>query len=138
MSHNTIHDPLIENKELIHKYQNKKGSEKKENNPTISAMIETLDLSVGKIVKKLKKLKLFDNTLLIFCSDNGGNQNFASQKPFKKGKGWLYEGGIRVPLIISWPRRIRNSFVSEQMTSSIDFLPTILNVTNSGLNDKSF
>ena len=67
-------------------------------------MIETLDLSVGQIVKRLKKLKLFDNTLLIFCSDNGGKQKYALQKPFKKGKGWLYEGGIRVPLIISWPR----------------------------------
>ena len=137
LSHNTIHDPLLENQELINKYQNKKGSEKKENNPTIGAMIETLDLSVGQIVKKLKNLKLFDNTLLIFCSDNGGKHKHASQKPFKKGKGWLYEGGIRVPLIISWPRKIENNFISEQMTSSIDFLPTILNVTNSGLGNKS-
>ena len=136
LSHNTIHDPLLENQELINKYQNKKGSEKKENNPTIGAMIETLDLSVGQIVKKLKNLKLFDNTLLIFCSDNGGKYKHASQKPFKKGKGWLYEGGIRVPLIISWPRKIKNNFISEQMTSSIDFLPTILNVTNSGLDNK--
>ena len=137
LSHNTIHDPLLENQELINKYQNKKGSEKKENNPTIGAMIETLDLSVGQIVKKLKNLKLFDNTLLFFCSDNGGKHKHASQKPFKKGKGWLYEGGIRVPLIISWPRKIENNFISEQMTSSIDFLPTILNVTNSGLGNKS-
>ena len=136
LSHNTIHDPLLENQELINKYQNKQGSEKKENNPTIGAMIETLDLSVGQIVKKLKNLKLFDNTLLIFCSDNGGKYKHASQKPFKKGKGWLYEGGIRVPLIISWPRKIKNNFISEQMTSSIDFLPTILNVTNSGLDNK--
>ena len=137
LSHNTIHDPLLENQELINKYQNKQGSEKKENNPTIGAMIETLDLSVGQIVKKLKNLKLFDNTLLIFSSDNGGKHKHASQKPFKKGKGWLYEGGIRVPLIISWPEKIQNHFISEQMTSSIDFLPTILNVTNSGLENKS-
>ena len=57
-------------------------------------------------------------------------------KSLLKGKGWLYEGGIRVPLIISWPRKIKNNFISEQMTSSIDFLPTILNVTNSGLDNK--
>jgi len=136
LSHNTIHDPLLENQELINKYLNKEGSEKKENNPKIGAMIETLDSSVGQIVKKLKNLKLFENTLLIFCSDNGGKYEHASQKPFKKGKGWLYEGGIRVPLIISWPRKIKNNFISEQMTSSIDFLPTILNVTNSGLDNK--
>ena len=134
LSHNTIHDPLIENKKLIHKYQNKKGSVNEENNPIIGAMIETLDNSVGEIIKKLKTLKLSDNTLLIFCSDNGGKHKHASQAPFKKGKGWLYEGGIRVPLIISWPKKIKKSFISHQMTSSIDFLPTILKVTNSDLN----
>ena len=136
LSHNTIHDPLIENKKLIHKYQNKKGSVNEENNPIIGAMIETLDNSVGEIIKKLKTLKLSDNTLLIFCSDNGGKHKHASQAPFKKGKGWLYEGGIRVPLIISWPKKIKKSFISHQMTSSIDFLPTILKVTNSDLNIK--
>ena len=60
----------------------------------------------------------------------------ASQAPFKMGKGWLYEGGIRVPLIISWPKKIKKSVISHQMTSSIDFLPTILKVTNSDLNIK--
>ena len=134
LSHNTIHDPLVENKKLINKYQNKKSSDKEENNPIIAAMIETLDNSVGEIIKKLKTLKLSDNTLLIFCSDNGGKHKHASQAPFKKGKGWLYEGGIRVPLIISWPKKIKKSFISHQMTSSIDFLPTILKVTNSDLN----
>ena len=136
LSHNTIHDPLIENKKLIHKYQNKKDSVNDENNPIIGAMIETLDNSVGEIIKKLKTLKLSDNTLLIFCSDNGGKHKHASQAPFKKGKGWLYEGGIRVPLIISWPKEIKKSLISHQMTSSIDFLPTILKVTNSDLNIK--
>ena len=82
-------------------------------------------------------IKLSDNTLLIFCSDNGGKHKHALQTPFKKGKGWLYEGGIRVPLIISWPKKIKKSFISHQMTSSIDFLPTILKVTNSDLFGKN-
>ena len=137
LSHNTIHDPLFENQELVNKYQNKQGSEKNENNPTIGAMIETLDKSVGEIINKLKILDLFDNTLLIFCSDNGGKHKHALQTPFKKGKGWLYEGGIRVPLIISWPKKIKKPFISHQMTSSIDFLPTILQVTNSYFNSKN-
>ena len=137
LSHNTIHDPLFENQELVNKYQNKQGSEKNENNPTIGAMIETLDKSVGEIINKLKILDLFDNTLLIFCSDNGGKQKHALQTPFKKGKGWLYEGGIRVPLIISWPKKIKKPFISHQMTSSIDFLPTILQVTNSYFDSKN-
>ncbi len=136
LSHNTIHDPLIESEKLINKYENKIQSDKEENNPIIGAMIETLDKSVGEIINKLKILDLFDNTLLIFCSDNGGKHKHALQTPFKKGKGWLYEGGIRVPLIISWPKKIKKPFISHQMTSSIDFLPTILKVTNSDLYSK--
>tara|TARA_X000000950_G_scaffold159629_1_gene195515 strand:+ start:290 stop:1702 length:1413 start_codon:yes stop_codon:yes gene_type:complete len=137
LSHNTIHDPLIESEKLINKYENKTHSDKEENNPIIGAMIETLDKSVGQIIKKLKILDLFDNTLLIFCSDNGGKHKHALQTPFKKGKGWLYEGGIRVPLIISWPKKIKKPFISNLMTSSIDFLPTILQVTNSNLDNKN-
>ena len=137
LSHNTIHDPLIESEKLINKYENKTHSDKEENNPIIGAMIETLDNSVGQIIKKLKILDLFDNTLLIFCSDNGGKHKHALQTPFKKGKGWLYEGGIRVPLIISWPKKIKKPFISNLMTSSIDFLPTILQVTNSNLDNKN-
>ena len=137
LSHNTIHDPLIESEKLINKYENKINSDKEENNPIIGAMIETLDMSVGQIIKKLKILGLFDNTLFIFCSDNGGKQKHALQTPFKKGKGWLYEGGIRVPLIISWPKKIKKSFISHQLTSSIDFLPTILKVTNSDSYNKN-
>ena len=137
LSHNTIHDPLLENKKMINKYENSKGSDKMENNSIIGAMIETLDKSVGQIIKKLKSLGLFYNTLLIFCSDNGGKHKHALQTPFKKGKGWLYEGGIRVPLIISWPKKIKKSIVSEEITSSIDFLPTILKVANSDLSQKN-
>ena len=137
LSHNTIHDPLIESEKLINKYENKIHSDKGENNPIIGAMIETLDKSVGEIINKLKILDLFDNTLLIFCSDNGGKHKHALQTPFKKGKGWLYEGGIRVPLIISWPKKIKKPFISNLMTSSIDFLPTILQVTNSNLDSKN-
>ena len=137
LSHNTIHDPLIESEKLINKYENKIQSDKEENNPIIGAMIETLDKSVGEIINKLKILDLFDNTLLIFCSDNGGKHKHALQTPFKKGKGWLYEGGIRVPLIISWPKKIKKPFISNLMTSSIDFLPTILQVTNSNLDNKN-
>ena len=133
LSHNTIHDPLIESENLIKKYEKQIDSYREENNSIIGAMIETLDKSVGQIIEKLKMLDLFDNTLLIFCSDNGGKHKYALQTPFKKGKGWLYEGGIRVPLIISWPKKIKKPFISHLMTSSIDFLPTILKVTNSDI-----
>ena len=137
LSHNTIHDPLIENEKTINNYRNKDGSEKNQNNSIIGAMIKTLDKSVGQIVKKLDALKLLDNTIIIFYSDNGGKNAHASQKPFRKGKGWLYEGGIRVPLIISWPKKIKKAFNSDIMISSIDLMPTILKVTNFDLKIKN-
>ena len=137
VSHNSIHDPLIENHKTIEKYKIKDGEDKEENNAIIAAMIETLDKSVGQIIKRLEELKLIENTILIFYSDNGGKHAYASQKPFRKGKGWLYEGGIRVPLIISWPKKIKKAFNSNLMTSSIDLMPTILNACNFDLKNKN-
>ena len=134
VSHNSIHDPLIENQKTIDKYKIKDGKDKQENNSIIGAMIETLDKSVGLIIKRLEELKLIENTILIFYSDNGGKHTHASQKPFRKGKGWLYEGGIRVPLIISWPKKIKKAINSNLIISSIDLMPTILSVCNSDLN----
>ena len=137
VSHNSIHDPLIENQKTIDKYKIKDGEDKEENNAIIAAMIETLDKSVGQIIKRLEELKLIENTILIFYSDNGGKHAYASQKPFRKGKGWLYEGGIRVPLIISWPKKIKKAFNFNLMTSSIDLMPTILNACNFDLKNKN-
>ena len=135
MSHNSIHDPLIEDEGKILKYQNKNTSVKKENNPIIAAMLESLDKSVGQIINKLIDLNILDNTLIIFYSDNGGKHNHALQKPLRKGKGWLYEGGIRVPLIISWPKKVKNSFTYDPMVSSIDIMPTLYNLTNNGTSE---
>ena len=128
LSHNTIHDPLIENEKSINKYRNKDGSEKNQNNPIIGAMIKTLDKSVGQIVKKLESLKSLDNTIIIFYSDNGGKHAHASQKPFRKGKGWLYEGGIRVPTIATWPNKIKAGTKSNHPSIFYDYFATVCDV----------
>ena len=124
ISHNTVHDPLMEDSSLIAKYAAMPGADKEENNPVLAAMIETLDKSVGRVVDKIEKSGLNKNTLIIFYSDNGGLASDAKQGPLRKGKGWLYEGGIRVPLIFSWPGIIPGNRKSDEMVISTDFRPT--------------
>ena len=97
-------------------------------------MIESLDDSVGRILEKLDELKLTDHTLVIFTSDNGGlcvlegpNTPATINAPLREGKGYLYEGGIRVPLIVQWPGVTQaGQHLSDAPVCSIDFFPTIL------------
>ena len=143
VSHNTIHDPLKEKAETIEKYKGLKETEKAENHPVIAAMIERLDNSCGTIFHKLKELKLEENTVVLFFGDNGGRDVYAAQTPFRAGKGWLYEGGIREPLIVKWKNEIIAGSVSSSMVSSIDFFPLffdILNIKNlpENIDGKSF
>jgi arylsulfatase A len=126
VSHNTIHNPLMEKKPLIQKYQNKSGSDRPENNPIVGAMLETLDKSVGSLSKKLEKLNLSDNTIVIFFSDNGGLEKEADQTPLRSGKASLYEGGIRVPFIVKWKSKVKPNTTNDEIVCSVDFFPTFL------------
>lgn len=131
VSHNTIHDPLKEKVETIQRYEVLKETAAPENHPIIAAMIERLDNSCGKIFEKLNDLELDDNTVVIFFADNGGKDKYAKQTPFRAGKGWLYEGGIREPLIVKWKGKVTPGSISESLISSIDFLPTFLEMAKS-------
>ena len=102
-------------------------------NPAYAAMVESLDDSVGRILKKLDDLKLADNTLVIFASDNGGLSFVANgaqsptvNAPLREGKGTLYEGGLRVPLIVRWPGVTTAGAVVTEPVCAMDFYPTIL------------
>jgi uncharacterized sulfatase len=134
VSHNTIHGPLVEKAETIQKYDSLKTSEEPENHPIIAAMIERLDNSCGDIFDKITELGLDDNTIVIFFGDNGGLEKHAKQTPFRAGKGWFYEGGIREPLIVKWKDIIAPGTVSESIISSIDFLPTFLDMSKNNTN----
>ena len=70
-------------------------------------MIQSVDENIGKIINKIEKLGLSENTLFIFTSDNGGIRAISSQSPLRAGKGSYYEGGIKVPLIFSWRGKIK-------------------------------
>jgi arylsulfatase A len=87
-------------------------------------MVESLDKNVGKVMDYLEKKKLTENTLVIFCSDNGGTQNVGSNAPFRGFKGQLYEGGHRVPAIVYWKNKIPPG-VSDELVLSMDLFPTI-------------
>jgi len=130
VSHNTIHDPLMEKEAIINNYRSKYGAGERENNPVIGAMIDRLDRSVGIILEEIDKRDLDTKTIIVFFSDNGGKESYASQTPLRGGKGWIYEGGIRVPLIISWPGKIDVGSKTNAMIGSIDILPTLADLSS--------
>lgn len=95
-------------------------------NPHLAAMLESIDHGIGQIANKLDELGLAKNTIFIFTSDNGGETNVTSNSPLRGGKSELYEGGIRVPLIVRWPKQVPAATVCEQPTQNQDFYPTLL------------
>jgi len=150
MSFSAIHDPLIERADSVKMWRENALSEKPENNPIIAAILSRMDRNVGKVLDKLDELKLSEHTLVIFYSDNGGlaqhnvvfykdyypdseqeGLEIADQKPLRKGKGFLYEGGIRVPLIIRWPGVIEGGRVTDEIVSTYDFMPTFSDLLGS-------
>ena len=95
-----------------------------------AAMVDSMDQAVGKVLKGLEDNGVADNTIVIFFSDNGGLSTSegwpTSNLPLRAGKGWLYEGGIREPLIVKWPGVTRPNSTSTYPVTSTDFFPTIL------------
>jgi arylsulfatase A-like enzyme len=96
--------------------------------PILGTMVSRLDRGTGRLLDKLGELGLEEKTLVFFCSDNGGKESYASQFPFRRGKGWLYEGGIRVPMIARWPGRIEAGTRSDAITATIDIFPTLVDL----------
>lgn len=105
-----------------------------QDHPVYAAMIENMDSNIGRIMNKLQQLHIDDNTLVIFTSDNGGLSTAegspTTNAPLRAGKGWLYEGGIRVPLIMYWKGKIISGTSSELPVTTADLFPTIANAIN--------
>lgn len=104
-----------------------------QSNPVYAAMIYSVDENIGKLMDELKKLGIERNTIIIFTSDNGGLSTSEGSPtcnaPLRAGKGWLYEGGIRVPLIISYPGKVKPGTLIRTPVSSIDYFATIIDMT---------
>lgn len=153
LSHYSVHTTLAAPEDLVTKYKKKfnekYGEGKAEklfdgqkrgrhranhiDNPYLAAMLERIDAGVGEIMAKLESEGLAENTVLVFFSDNGGAHNSGNNSYLKGYKTQLYEGGIREPLIIRWPGKIKPGAVTHEPVSSIDFYPTFLDIAQ-GIN----
>jgi arylsulfatase A-like enzyme len=141
----SVHTPLMAREDLRKKYEEKRerlGLEEKwgreherdvrlvQEHAIYASMVEAMDQAVGKVLAKLDELGLSKNTVIIFTSDNGGLSTSegwpTSNLPLRGGKGWMYEGGIREPLIVRWPGKSKAGSVISAPVSSPDFFPTLL------------
>lgn len=125
LSHYAVHGPVRCEENLRKDYEKLVAERKpRQTHAGFAAMVEALDTSVGQVLDFLDREKLASDTLVIFCSDNGGESRFTDNHPLRGGKGTLYEGGVRVPLIARWPGRVPAGKTSDARLFSTDFLPT--------------
>ncbi len=136
LPHFGVHSPYQAKADLIAKFQ-AKPAVGGHNNPTYAAMIASVDESVGRVMQTLEELKLADNTVLIFTSDNGGVGGYVREglkrsgdvtdnAPLRSGKGSLYEGGTRVPFIVRWPGVAPAGASCDVPGIHVDIYPTLL------------
>ncbi len=155
LSFYSVHTPLMSRPDLIKKYENKaksidstlvrfipEGKRKArqvQDHAVYAAMVESMDLAVGKVISAIDDLGLSDNSIIIFMSDNGGLSTSegspTSNLPLRAGKGWLYEGGIREPMFIKWPQISKSPEEINFPVISNDFYPTILEMCGLPLNE---
>jgi arylsulfatase A-like enzyme len=151
LSHFAVHTPIQSKEDLTHRYSARSDSlppaegpaqesehgraqtRLVQNHEAYAGMVQSVDESVGRILTRLDDLGLTQNTVVIFMSDNGGLSTVAGDRtgptanlPLRAGKGWLYEGGIRVPMIIRWPGMVAGGRVSQVPVQSTDFFPTMV------------
>ncbi len=126
-----VHTPLSTTSLLEKKYT-EKGGNTLQNKAVYAGMIETVDKNIGLLLNTLN----LQNTLIVFTSDNGGIRDISSQEPLRAGKGSYYEGGIRVPYIISWQGVIKPNTVSGTPITNLDFFPTFMDIIGEKLPNK--
>jgi arylsulfatase A-like enzyme len=133
LSHYAVHTRLNGKPSLVAKYEAKpnagRGFQAPRNNPHLAAQLEVLDRGVGMIRDKLRELGLSQNTIVIFTSDNGGEDKVTSNAPLRAGKSTLYEGGIREPLLVYWPGVTKPGSVCRTPVYTVDFYPTLAQAT---------
>ncbi|MBI5768298.1 MAG: sulfatase [Verrucomicrobia bacterium] len=130
LPHFAVHLPLQGRADLTEKYRRKiaaKGADTlNHKNAAYAAMTESMDTAIGRVRAKLAELGLTEKTIVIFTSDNGGRVPTTSNVPLRLGKASAYEGGVRVPLIVSWPGVTKPGSVSDNPVITMDLFPTIV------------
>jgi len=129
----SVHAPFDAKAALIEKHRARVNPADPQRSPTYAAMIESMDDAVGTLLDTLDRLKLADRTIIVFTSDNGGNMynevdgtTPTSNAPLRGGKASMYEGGVRVPLVIAWPGLTTANTRSDALAQSEDYYPTLL------------
>ena len=135
LAYSAPHVFIVPRGDKLRKYFFKYGRSEEKFNPHYAAMVESIDDGVGEIMNALRREGVAQNTIVVFTSDNGGvgldelGPIPTSMAPLRKWKGHIYEGGIRVPTIISWPGKIPQGSVSDCYFTSTDWLPTFCELT---------
>ncbi len=127
-----VHVPLHAKKEWAAKYAAKEP-DGGQSIPAYGAMVSYMDFCVGRVLKKIEELGLDENTIVIFTSDNGGQIVATSNSPLKGQKGNLHEGGIRVPLIVKWPGKVKKATRNDTPVTVVDFYPTLAGMSDANL-----
>ena len=156
--HYAVHGPWGHKEEYTEEFAKKTDRSGRQGNPVMASMLRSVDESLGRVLAKLDELGLADNTIVIFYSDNGGNTHSMTAEgskgkradaadptvasyrkwaaytpptnnaPLRDGKGSLYEGGVRVPLMVRWPGKIAAGATSDAIVGCIDVYPTVLDL----------
>jgi arylsulfatase A-like enzyme len=146
LSHYAVHTPLEAKEPMVQKYAERADSlairdtsvfgregdhkvREVQSHPVYAAMVESMDESVGTVLEALEANGLSENTVVILFSDNGGLSTSegwpTANLPLRAGKGWMYEGGIREPMIVRWPGVTEPGSVTDVLVTSVDFFPTL-------------
>ena len=131
LPHYAVHTPIAGKPEVVAKFKDKaaKTPDLKQKNATYAALVASVDDSLGTIRAALKRLKLDDNTIIVFTADNGGLMQVTDNSPFRVGKGSAYEGGVRVPFIVFWPGVTKAGLVEASPAITVDLYPTLIEMT---------
>lgn len=125
LAYNAPHGPIQSPKKYLDRAAHIEDGER----AAYAAMVIGMDDGIGQVIKTLKETGEYDNTLIIFYSDNGAHLSGASSGPFRGYKGMLFEGGIRVPFLMSWPKKIKPGKRYDNAITALDIFPTVLAAT---------
>ena len=129
VSHYFVHTPHLKGLQWIEeKYRSKSSSKISDEELAYAANITLLDHYIGQVLDALDKSGLKDNTLVIFTSDNGGHPRYAHHAPYRGSKWNLYEAGIRIPMVVSWPGKVAANSISASPVIQTDFWPTFMEI----------
>jgi arylsulfatase A-like enzyme len=134
LAYHTVHTPIEGKPEIVESYERSLRPGLRHQNPVYAAMVHSLDENVGRILSTLEEMRIADRTIVVFTSDNGGYINehrgrrVTDNRPLRSGKGSLYEGGIRVPLIVRWPGVTPAGETCERVVTSTDLYATLLDM----------